>query len=277
MIFTDGSKMSEGVAAAFTVHYGESFIFYYKIRLQLGNSVYQAELLAIQYAVKWFMNTEHTETWIYTDSNSSVGALQHLFPSNKIILNIYQTLIDNPNKKVYISWIKAHVGEIGNERADGLAKEAITADSFDCIDKLPLPRSIMNNSCVKLTLRDWQQEWQDSEKGRDTYSIIDKVSLDFLSESKIITYFLSGHGSFPTFLYKIKKRADNLCICGNIGSPMHYLFTKCSIMPYTFKFDRHKTMKWNAKNVLFKRENYINLCKIYNKLNETFSFIKYKF
>lgn len=277
MIFTDGSKMNEGVSAAFTVHYGDSFIFDYKIRLQPGNSVYQAELLAIQYAVKWFVNTEFMETWIYTDSESSVGALQHLFPSNIIILNIYQTLIDNPNKKVNLSWIKAHVGEIGNERADGLAKEAITDNTFDCIDNLALPRSIMNDSCFKLTLRDWQKEWQDSEKGRDTYSIIDKVSFDFLSESKIITYFLSGHGSFPTFLFKIKKRSDNLCICGNIGSPMHYLFTKCSIMPYTFKFDRSKTMKWNARNVLFRRENYVNLCRIYNKLNETFSFIKYKF
>lgn len=55
-IFTDGSRMHEGTAAAFTVYYNNVFIFDYKIRLRPRNSIYQAELTAINFALDWFLD-----------------------------------------------------------------------------------------------------------------------------------------------------------------------------------------------------------------------------
>lgn len=90
---------------------------------------------------------------------------------------------------------------------------------------------------------EWQEAWDASMKGRDTYNIIKKVDTGFVSPFRIFTYFVSGHAAFPTYLNKIKKRATDKCDCGETGGIEHYLFSNCPLMPESFVFDRGKTLR----------------------------------
>lgn len=277
IIYTDGSKMELGVGAAFAVYLHNEIIFEKKIRLHSLNSVYQAELIAILHAIKWVMDSCYNSAHIFTDSMSSTYALQFIFPRNDIIKDIFTVLLQNPNKKVYISWVKAHVGLEGNERADLLAKEAITGDTDVHHESVGFPKSCLKNWMRHKVITDWQSDWQVSDKGRDTYSVINKVDTEYICTDQVIQYFISGHGSFPEFLYDIKKKSSPNCECGNLGSVSHYLFARCPLMPHYFHFDRNRTLRQNLRAVLLDRNNYGKLYDIYNELNSRYSFIKYKF
>lgn len=107
----------------------------------------------------------------------------------------------------------------------------------------------------------------------DTYAILNKVHDTFL----VKVHFLSPHGAFPQYLFKIVKCLNIRCNCGSVGSAQHYLFGPRPLMPCTFKFMRNRTLKWNIRNVLLSRSIYSKLPHIYNALNKEYSFTKYKF
>lgn len=276
-IYTDGSRMEEGTACAFTVQHGGEFIYDEKLHMRKHNSIFQAELSAIRGAIDWFINSPYSSLSLKTDSLSSVRALERAFPDNEITLQIFNRLLSSPNKEVTVGWIRAHVGHIGNERADTLAKEAINPQVADRSLTIRYPRSIMNSYCRDQLVKAWQQSWMVSDKGRETHRFVNKVNRDFVCSNRVTTYFLSGHGSFPQYLFKIKRRNTDKCDCGEVGSVTHYLFGRCPEMPHFFTFYRSKSLRENAVRVLLKHDNYQKLCDIYNVLNEKYSFIKYKF
>lgn len=94
-IYTDGSKMESGTAVAFTVNLDNTYIHDHSIRLRKNNSIYQAELIAIRCAVEWFTNTSYGTAYLYSDSQSSIYALDKTFPQNEIVLEIYKMMIEN--------------------------------------------------------------------------------------------------------------------------------------------------------------------------------------
>lgn len=178
-----------------------------------------------------------------------------------------------------MGWTRAHIGTVGNERADSLAKLAIESENSDITAIIPYPISLVKRIGRDTMIKEWQQDWSSSENrnGRDTYRVIKKVREDFLCSNQVIQYYLTSHGSFPCYLKKIGKKANDLCECGRIGDVTHYLFGRCPHMPYFFYFDNSQTVSKNITRVLFNGDNYRKLCDNYNKLNEMYSFIKYKF
>lgn len=277
-IYTDGSVIKDGnssaTASALTIKYRDMYIKDLSYRHHHLNSIYQAELFAIYKAISWIASSSYTSAIIFSDSHSSVDVLKLLFPRNCIIKDIYNKLLEIPQKKIAIQWIKAHAGNTGNERADLLAKKVITDNVFDEEIHLPIPLSAIKYYYNKKSLSDWQLHWSNSTKGRNTYKIINKVNQDFITPSTIIPYYLSGHGSFPAFLYKINRCQTDICLCkrgkGNIE---HYIFGPCSLIKYTFKFNKNMTLRQNLQNVLFSSNNYDKLRVNYNILNKHYSFI----
>lgn len=223
------------------------------------------------------MDTNYDSVHILTDSLSSTYALSNIFPGNDIIKNIFDLMINNLNKTVYASWVKAHVGLCGNERADCLAKEAISGGDYVDMPFIKFPKSCLKNWLNNKVLEDWQSYWNGSDKGRDTSRVINKVNKDFLCANQVVQYFITGHGSFPSFLYNIKKKPNPLCECGDTGTVTHYLFSRCPLVPFFFEFDRSRTLRQNLRRILFDNRNYNKLCETYNCRNSKYSFIKYKF
>lgn len=277
VIYTDGSKMDDGVGCAFVAYHKGVTLCEKRFKLNNYNTVYQAELSALDVAIEWCSRSSFTDFHIYSDSMSSVQALMNLFPTDKLLYNIYSNIRLLNNKCIYIGWIKSHVGLVGNERADFLAKSVILDNIYDGILDIPIPVSYVKRYFKRNIDIIWRNDWEMSLKGRDTFLVLREPDSTFLCYSRVVAYFISSHGAFPSYLYKIGKRSTDKCDCGSVGDVKHYIFGKCSLMPFCFYFVRNRTLTWNMKNVLLSKSNYSKLCVLYNELNKLYSFIKYRF
>ncbi|GBN91932.1 Putative protein in type-1 retrotransposable element R1DM [Araneus ventricosus] len=152
-IFTDGSKIESQVGAAFCIT-SETDSQEHLFRLSDHCSVFQAEAVAIQEAIKW-RNKHRPQSicHIHTDSLSVLLALQNHKISHHLIHRIRSHLDGNIN----LHWVKAHIGIEGNEAADRAAKEAATKDMVD------VPLGIPQNS-IKRQLKDLLVSEQNKRK-----------------------------------------------------------------------------------------------------------------
>ncbi|GBN96047.1 hypothetical protein AVEN_14124-1 [Araneus ventricosus] len=117
------------------------------------NSLFQAELSAIQFAANWAVS-ENSKINLYTDSLSSILALQSA-SSRSNFVNKDKTDIFKAKNLVGLSWVKAHVGIQGNELADQQAKLATTTGEELSI---PAPRSYLNIETTYITRVVWLLE-----------------------------------------------------------------------------------------------------------------------
>jgi hypothetical protein len=94
------------------------------------------------------------------------------------------------------------------------------------------------------SLKAWQEDWDNSQKGRWTYRLIPSIK-EWLNRPHgevnfHLTEFLSGHGGFGEYLYRIKRIATPYCnTCVQvIESPEHVLL-KCP----RFNIERQEMFK----------------------------------
>lgn len=273
-IYTDGSKMETGTAMAFTVKLNDNFIYDYNSRLRIQNTIYQAETLAIQKAIKWATLNNLQNINIYSDSQSAILSLLNLKPKSKLTLDTLTLIKNNPHLNINITWIKGHSKDKGNDRADHLAKLPLLNNYEIDNEKIPYPPSYLNKLLKQEILTQWQDHWNNSNTGRATFNFIPKVSHKLIHEDTIVFYFISGHGSFPTFLFRINKHHTNLCDCGREGSPLHYVFDHCPLMPHTFKRNRSHNKEQSFMNLIKSESNMKKLRQNYKTLDTLYSFKK---
>ncbi|GBN25120.1 Retrovirus-related Pol polyprotein from type-1 retrotransposable element R1 [Araneus ventricosus] len=207
-IFTDGSKLNGQVGAAFSVfdpqHSGD-----FQFRLDDHCSVFQAELTAIKQALLWKQqNRPHANCHLFTDSMSSLKALQKFAPKNNLVDDI-NSLLDGT---ISLHWVKAHIGVAGNEVADKAAKAASDRPSVDI--HLGIPERSLKTSIRHLLLREWQDRWKDdNEKGRFTFNIFPEVKTNRCIDNRQLSQVVTNHGLCPYYLKKFNLRECN-CRCG---------------------------------------------------------------
>ncbi|GIX87617.1 uncharacterized protein CEXT_760061 [Caerostris extrusa] len=223
IIYTDGSKIDHQVGSAFVVYEKDKEIYNWQGKLNTKNSVYQAELLAILKALQWAKNKDFSQISIKTDSMSSLQANKKFLNKNNLVQKIRNEIQEIRPKLLKIEWIKAHSGIVGNERADYLAKDA-TINPNTLSESLPTPKSFIKHQLKQLFIQQWQEEWNTANTGRRTHNFIPKVSHN-MSTNLLITYFVTGHGPFPTYLNSFCITDNDTCLCGEPGSPDHYLFS----------------------------------------------------
>ncbi|GBO32341.1 hypothetical protein AVEN_1612-1 [Araneus ventricosus] len=131
-----------------------------------------------------------------------------------------------------LGWIRAHVGHLGNEKADELAKEAITSTEAAVLT-VPLPRSSAKQDLKQRALAKWQRRWDDGINGRFAYEVIKKVGLRNYNRPRQLIQFITVHGPFPSYLFHFGKHPDNCCAYGEPGTPLHYA-TKCRLTLYYY-------------------------------------------
>ncbi|GBM63179.1 hypothetical protein AVEN_185558-1 [Araneus ventricosus] len=219
-IYTDGSKTDVGTGSAYCILENYGIIASWQGKLDRSNSVYQAEILAIRMAIEP-ASSLHRPIKIWTDSLSSLMAILNSKSHHSMVREIQTLLLSH--KHIHLRWLKAHVGYLGNECADQLAKEAITkGDPFF----LPKPLSYMKSDIKSAALSIWQEHWDNGETGRSTHDIVPRVSNKPVGWNREEIMFVTGHGPFPSYLHRFNLRTHDNCSCGGKGDPMHYV-TKC--------------------------------------------------
>ncbi|WP_131058318.1 ribonuclease H family protein, partial [Clostridioides difficile] len=218
-IFTDGSRSVNGVGSAFVVYQFDREIHKAVFRLPGYCSVFQAELLALDKCLEFVATNQHIgRVHVFSDSLSSLMALQDERNGTPLVTNIQQRLLHlcSAGTSVSISWVKAHVGVLGNERADELAKSC--AQEGASIVRLDGPLSFVKLYMKKKTLAMWDNRWRSTPNGFGTRPFfptpghrlaIPELELDFVS-----TQFLTSHGKFRQYLERRNLRRDSRCMCG---------------------------------------------------------------
>ena len=123
--YTDGSKTSKGAGAAYCQIEHKSVVQSGQIRLQLNNTVFQAEAVALLECLLLIKTMDCIFTTIFSDYQSVSKAITP-FSKDPIITeiqNIY-TIISK-SCRIAFYWRPGHVNIFGNECADRLAKSAV--------------------------------------------------------------------------------------------------------------------------------------------------------
>ena len=166
VIYTDGSKMDQGVG--FGYHYTDPEYGYYEElgALRKEGTVFQAEIMALKKAAERMIrvSTKDQKITIYTDSQAALMAMDSRMTSSRLV---HETKVKwnhvGTYNQVTLHWIKAHVGHEGNELADNLAKDGI---------KFPETPVLLTKAWIKSFLKEkliqkWDKQWL--QTGPDKY------------------------------------------------------------------------------------------------------------
>ncbi|CAK1546358.1 unnamed protein product [Leptosia nina] len=256
-IFTDGSKIEGKVGAAYVVIKNGKEITNKKLKLGNQCSVYQAELLAIIKALEALSHgTWEEEINILSDSLSSIKAITELNSNHQLVFQIKNKIreLQDQNIVVKLNWIKAHVGLIGNERADELAKEAaLKLKTKPNYEKCPI--STLKRIIREESVEEWCDRYSTSQNGSVTKLFFPSPKVAFHhnkvnTHHQLNTQILTGHGAFSNYLHKYKCKNDPTCECDGITpeTVIHCLM-ECPI---------HQIERWNLQqitNIDIKSEN----------------------
>jgi ribonuclease HI len=149
--YTDGSRSESAVACAGT---GSGMTL--QIRLHEAASIYSAELVAILETLNILQHSSHEFILVITDSLSALDALNHFDFKHPLvfkILSVYTKM--SSTKDIVFMWCPSHVGIRGNERADLLAKQALSHSQCN----FRIPFRDLHQGIRKLCRAHWQDEW----------------------------------------------------------------------------------------------------------------------
>ena len=237
-IYTDGSKIEESeVGAAYVVYLEGSEVASKEFKLYDDCSVFQAEVVAIREAVRFFEESGHATCSVISDSLSALQELSNRSSKKKMIneIQLAYTALVNKGRLLRFYWIKAHAGHAGNERADELAKRGTRVGSM--VNVLP-PKSWAVR-CLKLKkFREWcvnSKTWigggsADSSQRTITKFFSSPVEVVALRRritwTSELTWLLSGHGPMGQYLVRFRKSTSSKCWCNHpYQTTIHILFS----------------------------------------------------
>ncbi|GBO32207.1 hypothetical protein AVEN_237630-1 [Araneus ventricosus] len=159
-VHTDGSRIGDDCGFSVCILKNEHPFKIFKFKLSKNNTVFQAELAAINFAVRWAQENG-SKINIYTDSQSSIEALRSTRPRSAFVIEAKKNFYLAGNS-VGLTWVKAHVGDPGAYRHSVLEQTATqTAKRDRKISKAGLPCSVNvleQSTIVTLEGFDWTSE-----------------------------------------------------------------------------------------------------------------------
>ena len=198
-------------------------------RLRDGSSVFNAELEGILLTIKKFLTLQQFKNFvIYTDSLSAVESLRCKTFKTKNVKRFYNLLKKiPPQTQLVIAWVPSHVGIPGNERADRLAKAALTSSlaAHSQVCWSDIKTRVDTYICTA-----WQTLWNNETRNK-LYEIRPNLkeslcnttqSLDLKHET-VMTTLRIGH-TWITHSYLLKKEDQPFChACDNPFTVKHIL------------------------------------------------------
>ncbi|GBL74136.1 hypothetical protein AVEN_231027-1 [Araneus ventricosus] len=120
----------------------------------------EAKLVAINFAAGWALE-RNVKIKGFSDSKSSIEAIRSSKVKSNFVLSVKDNLY-NAKDLVSLVWVKAHVGNPGNELADHFAK---IASSCGADMSRPSPYSYVKRACKEFLMNEWNSYWKNSTTG----------------------------------------------------------------------------------------------------------------
>ncbi|GBM02884.1 hypothetical protein AVEN_52056-1 [Araneus ventricosus] len=207
---------------------------YSTTRCLTGRITTAAKIIALHEPDKYAQNHQK-QVKIWNDSQSILKALLNQKSNSPITRSIQDCLYNTHIMR--LGWIRAHVGHLGDEKADELAKEAITSTEAAVLTVL-LPRSSAKQYLKQRALAKWQRRWDDGINGRFTYEVIKKVGLRNHCWLRQLIQFIAEHGPFPSYLFRFtKKNRKTKSLLAETAHPVYHRARSLPIL----SFPIHKT------------------------------------
>lgn len=233
-IYTDGSKHTDKVGAAFVVFDPSGRrTAVRKLKLHDCCSVFQAELLAIREACEFILIKQLPNTIILSDSMSGLIELSNRNSHNSFAVSIHKNIhsVRSSGLSVEFAWVKAHVGLDGNEQADAAAKAA--ANLHRSPDYYSVPVSHIKHMNKLKCSSASQKFYENTAHCLYTKSLLPTYSslVEFLHSIKpafAITQYLTNHGFHKEYLHRFNIVGEDSCPCdGSMPQTWEHLLAEC--------------------------------------------------
>jgi hypothetical protein len=206
--------------------------------MPVDTTVYQAKVQAINLATKTLVQNRISGKVIhyYCDNQAAIHLLGNVLVQSPLVQNTVY-LLNNLGRKnqVHIFWVKAHVGTIGNEKADCLAK--IGAQMHYPSRFQTAPSLCIQKTLTKQAMRqDWQRQWTGLTTCRQTKlffpSLHEGKSKQLLCKGRILlgtlTQFITGFNHLGYHVLNMKKCEDDTCrLCLESVEDSWHLASEC--------------------------------------------------
>jgi ribonuclease HI len=179
-------------------------------------TAFDAEVAAIEEALKWFGSSPYLHLIIHSDSTSAIARAGHIAagPGQQTAKRIQRMVACLPQQyqTAEITWVKGHAGTPGNEKADALAGKAAARVAWSPITSL---------AYVKLQIsekfRKSKKSWDEDPRHHGNEEIppppAKKSCMDRARNSiaRTAAQIRTGHWRSAIYLSRIRKRRDESC------------------------------------------------------------------
>ncbi|KDN63501.1 hypothetical protein CSUB01_12226 [Colletotrichum sublineola] len=241
-VYTDGSQQDPSETGfGYVVFRGEELVHQGRRRLPRAE-VYDAEVEGARAGLKAALRHRHRGTdgiTVCLDNSAVIYGLDGspAVSSQEAFLDFIHTAT-TCGEKVDVRWVPGHIGVLGNELADQLAKEGARMRPADLETRPPtyshVKRSIRNGQRLAFT-RWWHNNRPDSYKSLDndekhdlTATLQPTEELVTLNRKELhwLIAARTGHGDFAGYHDRFNHPdANRKCSCGKLKTPRHPL--KC--------------------------------------------------
>jgi ribonuclease HI len=238
--YTDGSKMKSKTGFGLGITRQNDLIASKNGQLDQENSVFQAEIKAIQEACIILREVDTREVTIFSDSQSALLALSSILTKSEAVIDCISSLNQlSETAAVELKWVKAHADHTGNEFADMEAKAGTVNTAYKARVKRPLC-SIKNAISVGM-YSTWNQRWRSSTDCKQTkiwFPTINRKKSRNLVELRrndlsLLTQIITGHNRFNRHESLVNHEVDATCrLCLEDEETSWHLVGECPALWY---------------------------------------------
>ena len=158
--------------------------------------------------------------------------------------------------KIKFVWVPAHVGIVGNEKVDKMAKKAL--EKLEVESNVSISKAEVKSVIWGKVNMVWQGKWDNELKGRHLYRIQDRIRVKRLGsgnrkEEVVLTRLRLGHSALNKTLQIVGKHRDGLCDECLEDETIEHVLMNCSKYEREREEMRNKMMELGEQEITLKR------------------------